>query len=144
MRELLSDNMALLSQLEDLPSQNAVAARPHRLREIESPLSWVFCFLVYIAIRTEDKEIRDMLSYARLIIQEAQCHGGAGWLEYDKWFLQQQAALTCKHPWNELNSSLHAATVMSLRSGERKSCKLCKEPDHSEAQFALASMQSQQ
>ena len=68
MMELLSDNMALLSQLEDLPSQNAVAGRPHRLREIESPLSWVFCFLPYIAIRTEDKETRDMLSYARLII----------------------------------------------------------------------------
>ena len=36
MKELLSDNMALHSQLEDLP------ASPHRLREIESPLSWVF------------------------------------------------------------------------------------------------------
>ena len=39
MKELLSDNMALHSQLEDLPSQTALTARPHRLQEIESPLS---------------------------------------------------------------------------------------------------------
>ena len=56
MKELLSDNMALHSQLDDLPAQTALAARPHRLREIESPLSWVFCFLAYIAVRTSDRE----------------------------------------------------------------------------------------
>ena len=85
-----------------------------------------------------------MLTYARLVIREAQFHGGAGWLEYDKWFRQQQAALFGKHPWNELNASLHAATLMSLRSGERKLCKLCRAPDHAEAQCALASLQFQQ
>ena len=110
MKELLADNMALHSQLEDLPAQAAVGARPHRLREIDSPLSWVFCFLGYVAVRTKDSETRNMLSYARLIVREAQCHGGIGWLEYDKWFRQQQAALTTQHPWNELNASLHAAT----------------------------------
>ena len=140
MKELLSDNMSLHSQLEDLPAQTALAARPHRLREIESPLSWVFCFLAYVAVRTTDRETKDMLTYARLIIREAQCHGGVGWLEYDKWFRQQQAALTTPHPWNELNASLHAATVMSLRSGERKLCRLCREPDHAESQCALASL----
>ena len=108
MKELLADNMALHSQLEDLPAQAAVGARPHRLREIDSPLSWVFCFLGYVAVRTKDSETRNMLSYARLIVREAQCHGGIGWLEYDKWFRQQQAALTTQHPWNELNASLHA------------------------------------
>ena len=82
-----------------------------------------------------------MLSYARLIVREAQCHGGIGWLEYDKWFRQQQAT---QHPWNELNASLHAATVMSLRSGDSKLCKLCREPDHADSQCALASLQPPQ
>lgn len=144
MKELLADNMALHSQLEDLPAQAAVGARPHRLREIDSPLSWVFCFLGYVAVRTKDSETRNMLSYARLIVREAQCHGGIGWLEYDKWFRQQQAALTTQHPWNELNASLHAATVMSLRSGDSKLCKLCREPDHADSQCALASLQPPQ
>ena len=79
-----------------------------------------------------------MLTYARLVIREAQCHGGAGWLEYDKWFCQQQAALSTQQPWNELNASLHVATVMSLRSGDKKPCRLCREPD---SQCALASLQ---
>ena len=144
MKELLADNMALHSQLEDLPAQAAVGARPHRLREIDSPLSWVFCFLGYVAVRTKDSETRNMLSYARLIVREAQFHGGIGWLEYDKWFRQQQADLTTQHPWNELNASLHAATVMSLRSGDSKLCKLCREPDHADSQCALASLQPPQ
>ena len=79
--------MAQHSQLEELPAQTAVAAHPHRLREIESPLSWALCFLAYIVVCISDQETRDMLlTYARLVIREAQCHGGAGWLEYDKWF----------------------------------------------------------
>ena len=82
-----------------------------------------------------------MLTYARLVIREAQCHGGAGWLEYDKWFRQQQAARSTPQPCNELNASLHAATVMSLRAGDKKPCKLCREPDHTDSQCALASLQ---
>ena len=140
MKELLADNMALHGQLDDLPSQTAATSRPHHLREIDSPLSWVFCFLAYVAVRTKDLETRDMLTYARLVIREAQCHGGPGWLEYDKCFRQQQAALAIPHPWHELNASLHAATVMSLRSGTNRSCKLCREPDHVEAQCTLVSL----
>ena len=141
MKELLADNMALHGQLEDLPSQAGSASRPHRLREIDSPLTWVFCFLAYVAVQTEDTGTRDMLTYARLVIREAQCHGGPGWLEYDKWFRQQQASLAVPQPWRELNASLHAATVMSLRSGSNRSCRLCRGPDHVENQCALASLQ---
>ena len=126
MKELLPDNMALHSQLDSLPGQVAVTARPHCLREIDYPLTWVFCFLTYIAVCTDDAATRDMLTYARLIIREAQSHGGLGWLEYDKWFRQQQAARTLQHPWNELNASLHASTVMSLRAGVNRACKFCR------------------
>lgn len=141
MKELLSDNMALQGQLDDLPAQAAPAARPHRLREIDSPLTWAFCFLAYMAVLTNDADTRDMLTYARLVIREAQYHSGPGWQEYDKWFRQQQAARAVPHPWNELNASLHSATVMSLRSGTNPACKLCREPDHSEGQCAMASLQ---
>lgn len=141
MKELLSDNMALHGQLDDLPAQATITSRPHRLREIDSPLTWVSCFLAYLAVRTRDPETRDMMTYARLIIREAQCHSGPGWQEYDKWFRQQQAALAVPQPWHELNASLHAATVMSLRSGNNQPCRLCREPDHSEIHCALASLQ---
>ena len=63
MKELPADNMALHGQLEDLPAETSAAARPHRLR---SPLTWVFCFLAYVAVRTKDAETRDMLTYAWL------------------------------------------------------------------------------
>ena len=53
-------------------------------------------------------------------------------------------ALAVPHPWHELNASLHVATVMSLRLGNSKACKLCWEPDHAEAQCALASLQPPQ
>ena len=120
MKELLSDNMALQSQLEELPAQTALAARPHHLREIESPLSWAFCFLMYIAVRTGDKETRDMLAYARLVIQEAQCRGRTGWFEYDKWFRRQQAALSTPQPWNELMVPVHPVDhcLLGVRWGE--------------------------
>ena len=127
--------------LDDLPTQAAPAARPHCLREIDLPLTWVYCFLAYVAVRTTDNDTRNMLTYARLLIQEAQGHCGPGWIEYDKCFRQQQAASTTPLPWNELNASLHAATVISLRLGATRACKLCCEPDHSEAQCALASLQ---
>ena len=68
MKELLSDNMVLHSQLEDLPSQTALAACPHHLREIESPLSWAFCFLANVVVCTSDRETTDLLTYARLVI----------------------------------------------------------------------------
>ena len=103
---------------------------------LHCPGSFVFWPTSWSGPRT--LETRDMLTYAHVVIREAQCHGGPGWLEYDKWFHQQQAALAVPHPWHELNASLHAATVMSLRSGTNRSCKLRREPDHMEAQCALA------
>ena len=89
MKELQADTMALHGQLEELSLQVAIASCPHNLQEIDSPLTWVFCFLAYVAVRTKDMETRDMLTYACLIIREDQCRGGPGWLEYDKWCCQQ-------------------------------------------------------
>ena len=49
-----------------------------------------------MAIRTTDPTTRDQLAYAHLIIREALCHGGAGWLDYDRAF-HQQAAVAVEH-----------------------------------------------
>ena len=68
-----------------LGGQHAVPSLPgmlkSRLREVCTLPTWVYCFLAYVAMRTEDDQVRDMLAYARLIIRESQRHGGAGWLD---------------------------------------------------------------
>ena len=47
MKDLLADNMSLCTQLEVLPGPQSIYAgfaKP-RLRDIQSPLTWVSCFL---------------------------------------------------------------------------------------------------
>ena len=136
--------MSLCTQLEALPGpQYAHAGLPKpRLREIQSPLTWVSCFLAYAAVLTPDPRTRDLLAYGRLIIREAQRHGGPGWHEYDKIF-RQQAALDKSVKWNELNPNLLASTVLTFRSGPGKCCGLCHEPDHDSTQCATLVLQSQ-
>ena len=86
MKELLTDNVSLVRQLETAGLMLG-PARP-RLREVSSLPMWCYCFLGYMAI-TSDPATRDQLAYARLIIREAQRHGGLGWLNYDRAFRQQ-------------------------------------------------------
>ena len=142
MKELLADNKSLHSQLEALPILHAAYAGVSRpcLREIDSPLTWVYCFLAYVAVLSPDSLTRNLLTYARLIIHEAQCHSGPGWLEYDKVFWQQ-AAVNPSLPWNEINSSLHAATILPYCSGPGRFCSLCHESDHLTSQCALTHLQ---
>ena len=59
----------------------------------------------YLAIRTPDPATWSQLAYARLLIKEAQCHGGLGWLDYDRAF-RQQAATAPSPAWNTLNPVL--------------------------------------
>ena len=90
MRDLLGDNISLLRKLESVNIATTLPALPGtmkpRLREVSSLASWLYCFLAYMALRCPDRETRDRLVYARLIIKEAQRHGGQGWLAYDKVF----------------------------------------------------------
>ena len=126
MKELLTDNIALLRQLEEVQPGSSVihhslgGARP-RLREVSSITTWVYCFLYYCAIRTDDLYLRNLLVYARLLIREALRHGGTGWLEYDKIF-RQQAAADPSVDWSALNPSLLASTILSARSGHFANC----------------------
>ena len=141
MKDLLADNMSLCSHLESLPGAQHAFAGPlkPRLREIQSPLTWVSSFLSYVAVLTPDPKTRDLLTYGRLVIREAQRHGGSGWAEYDKIF-RQHAALDPAVKWNELSPSLHASTILSYRSGPSQCCGLCHEPDHSASQCAMLSV----
>ena len=97
MREFLTDNVALLQQLEVVPGTSAASCLPgvarSRLHDITSLPSWLYCFLAYTAIIMQDPATRDHLTYnyARLMICEAQRHGGNVWLDYDRVFTVQTA-----------------------------------------------------
>ena len=116
MHDLLTDNIALMQKLEtfrDAPiSFQAIpgALRP-RLREITSIVSWLYCYLAYVAMRTNDPVTVKMLAYGRLIIKEAQQHQGNGWLEYDRVF-RKQATIDPSRAWNILHSDIHASTIL--------------------------------
>lgn len=140
MRELLTDNIALLQQLEAMHGYSAVhlvgAARP-RLHDVASLTTWSYCFLGYMAIRTTDPTTRDQLAYVWLIIREALCHGGAGWLDYDRAF-RQQAAVDPSLRWNTLLPGLQASTMLGPGTGQGALfCTLCQDVDHTRAQCAL-------
>ena len=139
-KDLLAD-MSLWNQLPG-PHYVCSGLPKPRLREIQSPLMWVSCFLAYIAVRTPDPETRYLLTYARLVVREAQRHGGPGWLEYDKIF-RQYAALDSTVEWNELNPSLHASTVMTYRVLAPANAVVCHEPDHDTYACALLGLQTQ-
>ena len=112
------------------------------MREIPSLASWLYCFNVFITVRTTDPLTRQMLAYSRLIIREALRHGGSGWIEYDQVF-RRQLAIDPSIPWNCLQPSLLAATVFS-QPGVAQSgsfCALCRESDHTSSACALPSTQ---
>ena len=142
MKDLLADNMSLYNLLEALPgTQHVYTSLPKpRLCEIQSPLTWVSCFLAYVAVLTPDAKTRDLLTYGCLIVREAQRHNGPGWCEYDKIF-RQHAAIDETVKWNEINPSLHASTVLTYRSGPSQCCGLCHEPDHSATECAMLALQ---
>lgn len=144
MRELLTDNIALLNQLDTFGGQAPIPILPGalkpRLREITSLPSWIYCFLAFVAVKSPDPGTRDMLAYARLIIRESQRHSGGGWLDYDRVF-RQQAAMDSNLRWNTLNPNIQAATLLGQAPVQSRFCTLCREPDHDREHCALAYLQ---
>ena len=145
MRELLTDNLSLLHHLEELqPSmsslQHATGSSRPRLWEVSSILTWTYFFLTYCAVRMDDVSLRGLLTYARLLLREARCQWGSGWIEYDRIFRQQVAA-DPTIPWNALNASLVASTFLGSHSEQGMFCNLCQEVDHPKEECALQSVQ---
>ena len=141
MKELLSDNIALLQQLDVFQGQCAMPVLPGalkpRFREVATLPSWLYSYLAYVALRSPDPATRDRLAYGRLLLREAQRHGGAGWLDYDRVF-RQQAALDATLPWNAIHPAIQAATLTSRTAQPGLFCTLCREPDHTARDCALA------
>lgn len=83
-----------------------------KLRKIDNLLTWVFYFLLFLAVSVSDMRARELAIYGQVIVHLAQKHGGNGWQVYDCLFCQQFTA-GANHPWAELYPSLMAATVLA-------------------------------
>ena len=139
-KELLNDNVALVSQLRDLGAVASSASSRSRLCEVTNPLTWVYCYLSFMAVLSPDARVHDLVAYAQIIIQLARSHGGSGWLAYDRQIRQQLAAGT-PLKWNDINPSLLSVTVLGappFPSG--RNCPLCLLWDHTRTDCALASL----
>lgn len=116
---------------------------PNRLREINNPLTWVYCFLTFIAAKTNCETTRSLAAYAQIVIQLARKHGGSGWMAYDHHFRQQLAG-GADLQWNDINNSLMSATVLAPPPDDahkRTVCSICRGDDHIAAECALGSLQ---
>ena len=118
---------------------NMIGPTRPRLREVSSLPTWLYCFLAYTTIATNDPTTRDHLAYARLIMREALRHGNSGWLDYDRSFWQQAAAARSLQ-WNTLVPGLQASMILGnpTRQGyanQRQSCTLCRGVDHTHIDY---------
>ena len=142
MKELLADNVALLRRIQEVNAgiNHQAITTTSKLREIADPLTWTYCMLSFLAVKVPHPETRQIVAYMQIIIDLARKHPGSGWLSYDTLFRQQMNAGGTSH-WNELNTSLMAATVLSNRGGESgKLCQSCMATDHVQADCALVSL----
>ena len=109
-KELLPDNVALSQRLAETSSLLS-GAPPAHLREVTDILTWISCFLYFVAARSEDSVTRDLMAYGLIVLHLARKHGGRGWLLYDAAFRQQMAAGSLA--WTDLNASMMAFMVLS-------------------------------
>ena len=145
-KSLLWDNVELKQRLQELgipaPYCNAPGTSS-RLREVQDPLTWVRCFLLYLAARVDHQHTRELAAYAVTVIDLARAHGGQGWRLYDTRFRQQKAAGGL-FPWSEINSSIMANTIFPLMgSSQGQACELCFTAGHTKHECALYSMELQ-
>ena len=143
LKKLLSDNIALAKKLAE---SHQVFPGPlqsvSKFQEISDPMSWIYCFLSFIAVKLDNKEARGLIAYAQIILDLVRRHGGSGWIVYDNHFRSQLFA-GGSFKWNEVNPSLLASSVLANpRVGEGvKVCTRCMTADHSATGCALASLE---
>ena len=83
--ELLPDNMELFRRMSREPASDRTGVSGNILtREVKSLLTWVPCFVTYVAIvgSAHPNRMQDMLAHIRLIIREALRNGGDRWRSY--------------------------------------------------------------
>lgn len=138
MCDLLPDNLALAKRLEALPLRLTQLGRPAEQKEVHSILTWVSCFATYMAIisQAHPERMIDMLAYMRLLIREANKHGGNGRLTYDMVFRRNRQERNDQ--WDVLDPSLHTAYIAGQGLSNRVPCKFCNEVDHFASNCALS------
>ncbi len=70
--------------------------------------------LSFLTVKVPHLEARQIIAYMQIVIDLAQKHAGPGWLSYDALF-RQHMNIGGISRWNELNTSLMAATVLSTQ-----------------------------
>ena len=135
---MLSDNVAPKKQLDEVGAMNHLQLSS-KYCKIQDPLSWVYCFLSFIAAKVDDPLSRQLIAYTQLVQDLARRHGGKGWLSYDYLFREHMAAGP-KDKWEELNPSLMASTVLGSNDTQHRFCSACMSSDHSKQECALSSM----
>ena len=106
-----------------------------------NPVSWVACYLAFLATKIDHRKTREMAAYGMVVLSMASKHRGPGWRSYDRQFRQHQAA-GANLPWADINPSLMAATVLGQSSGgPGRSCPLCLAADHTREECALYSLE---
>lgn len=142
LKELLVDNDSLVQRIHELghPSVHAVASSATRMRDIPDPLTWVFCFLSFLAVKSDHELTKQLAAYAQLVIQMSWKHGGMGWRSYDSRFRKQLAA-GVPLEWTKVESSIMATSVIRSASSDAL-CSHCWEADHKAADCALATLES--
>ena len=115
-----------------------------KLREISNPLTWVYCFLSFIAAKTDCEATRDLVAYTQIIIGLARKHEGLGWFAYDQQFRQQLAG-GAEPTWNDINNSLISATVLAPQPEDGLKCTVCNiccGDDHTASECTLSNTQT--
>ena len=142
MKDFLPDNIALARRMEarDAPDNSPSSSHP-RLWEVSSILSWVSCFTTYVAVLLEahPELVKSQLAYLTLMIAEARCNGGDGWLTYDTIFCQK-ATEDSSIVWDKLDPSLHMATFAALNTSPGSVCPHCSASDHAPKDCVLRSL----
>ena len=132
------ENLALVERLEALLSHFGQPAKQAEQREVNSLLTWVSCFVTYIAIVSQAHPdcTGDILTYLNMIVCEALKYGGTGWLTYNTVFKSHQHHLT--GPWNMLNPSLHTAYITAQGTTIWLPCRFYSKCDHPADSCTLA------
>ena len=138
LKDMLSDNMALKKRLDEVGAMNHLQLSS-KYREIQDPLSWVYCFLSFIVAKVDDPLSRQLIAYTQLVLDLARRHGGKGWLSYDCLFREHMAAGS-KDKWEELNPSLMASTVLGSSDTQHRFCSACMSSDHNKQECSFSSM----
>ena len=119
-----------MAPLEALPGAAEGTQDMPQQREVLSLLTWVASFVTHVANVAEKhpEKLKALFANMRLLIQEAQRHGGKVNYDYNFWFIATTDEIT---DWVQLDSSLLASFTTRQQSGvSAVTCTYCHEADH--------------